>query len=116
MMLPRKGQGMHLILILLLLGSPLTALADSHLDMVTTVSKEGVLIHAIVLEGFVLGEQQRFNKIFKPYHNKHLTLSDMNDILKQIQMIYEREGYKELVSITYQVVKHRLVFTASMIS
>ncbi len=32
---------------------------------------------------------------------------------KEIKVIYEREGYQQLVSITYQVDKHRLVFTVS---
>ena len=74
------------------------------------------LVKSIVIKGFVLGDKDRFVKIFKPYRHKRLTVADMDAMLKQVQDIYEREGYKQLVSITYKVNKHLLVYTASMIS
>jgi hypothetical protein len=80
------------------------------------ISDKGILIRDISMEGFVLGDKERFVKLFKPYRNKHLTTTDMDDILQKIQIIYEREGYQELVSIGYKVTKHRLVFTVLMTS
>ena len=77
---------------------------------------KGTLVRNIVIEGFVLQDKDQFTKLFKPYRNKHLTDADMDGILSQIQVIYEREGYKQLVSITYKMDKHRLVYTVSMIS
>ena len=77
---------------------------------------KGVLVRSIVIEGFVLEDKGQFVKLFKPYRNKYLTTADMDGILQKIQVIYEKEGYQQLVSITYQVTKHRLVYTASMIS
>ena len=64
----------------------------------------------------MLGDKSRFVKLFKPYRNKYLTGTDMDTILQKIQAIYEQEGYAQLVSISYQVTKHRLVFTVLMIS
>lgn len=82
-----------------------------------TLQHDGVLIRAIELDGFVLGDKARFEKLFKPYRNRYLTQSDMDEILHKVQAIYEREGYQQLVKITYQIIKkHRLVFTALMIS
>jgi hemolysin activation/secretion protein len=77
---------------------------------------QGTLIRNISIEGFVLQDKNQFIKLFKPYHNKHMTAADMDAILRQIQVIYEREGYQQLVSITYHVVKQRLIFTALMTS
>jgi len=76
----------------------------------------GTLIRDIRLEGFVLENKDRFVRIFKPYRGKYLTVEDMDSILEKIKDIYEKEGYKELVSITYKVEKRRLVFTALMTS
>ena len=81
------------------------------------VHHEGTFISAIELDGFVLGDKGRFEKLFKAYRNKYLTQTDMDELLQKVQAIYEREGYQQLVTITYQVVKkHRLVFTALMIT
>ena len=80
------------------------------------VGDKGVLIRSIEIEGFVLGDKSRFVKLFKPYRNKYLTNADTEDLLKKIQDIYEREGYQQLVSVTYRVNKHRLVFSALMTS
>ena len=82
-----------------------------------TVSQaKGTLIRNITMEGFVLQDKHQFIKLFKPYRNKYLTIPDMDNILQKIQAVYEEEGYKELVSITYHVIKHRLIFTALMTS
>ncbi len=78
--------------------------------------EKGTLIKSIVMEGFMLEDKGQFVKLFKAYRNKYLTKTDMDEILQKVQDIYEKEGYQELVSITYQVVKNRLVFAASMIS
>ena len=80
------------------------------------VKDKGVLVRDIKMEGFVLGDKDQFVKIFKPYRNKYLTGTDINAVLQKIQAIYEQEGYAQLVSISYQVTKHRLVFTVLMIS
>jgi len=40
----------------------------------------------------------------------------MDGILQQIQVMYEKEGYQQLVTITYHVDKHHLLFTALMTS
>jgi hypothetical protein len=73
-------------------------------------------IHDVTIEGFVLGDKGQFRKMFRPYRNKNLTKDDMDALLQKIQNIYEREGYLQLVTITYQVKKHRLVYTVSMTS
>jgi len=80
------------------------------------VKDKGVLVRDIKMEGFVLGDKDQFVKIFKPYRNKYLTTADMDAILQRIQRIYEEQGYQQLVTISYQVTKHRLVFTALMTS
>ncbi len=77
---------------------------------------QGTLIREIQMQGFVLGDKNRFTKLFKPYRDKYLTTDDMNSLLQQVRLMYEREGYLELVSINYQVVKHRLIFTVLMTS
>ena len=74
------------------------------------------MIRNIDIDGFVLGDKSRFVKLFKPYRNKYLTTIDMDAILQKIQAIYEQDGYRLLVSITYQVSKHRLAFTVLMTS
>lgn len=81
---------------------------------VSDTADKPVLIKAIDIEGFVLGDKERFTKLFKPFRGKYLLKQDMDGILSQVQLIYEREGYQELVSITYQVIKRRLVFTVLM--
>ena len=82
-----------------------------------SVSKaQSILISSIKMEGFVLQNKNQFVELFKPYRNKYLTTADMNEILQKIQDIYAMGGYQQLVSITYHVDKHLLVFTASMTS
>jgi len=105
----------YLILIGLLFTS-FPVLAQDVTAPSAAVEDRGILIHNIVLEGFVLGDKNQFTKLFKPYRNKHLTRADMDAILQEIQHIYEEQGYQQLVSISYQVIKHRLVFTALMTS
>ena len=103
--------------ILILLFFIFIPLSAHQMAVAQSVSHEkGVLIRDIRMDGFVLGDRDQFTKIFKPYRNKYLTAEDMDDILQKIQIVYEREGYKELVTITYQVTKHRLVYTALMTS
>ena len=81
-----------------------------------TVQAERTLIHSITMEGFLLQDKNQFVKLFKPYRNKYLSKADMDMILQKIQDIYEQEGFQQLVSITYAVNKHRLIFTVSMTS
>lgn len=107
---------MRYAVLILLLFISLPALVQNAAAQQATSSLQSVLIHDIVMEGFVLGDKDQFVKLFKPYRNKHLNTADMDAILQQIQDIYEREGYQELVTITYKVIKHRLVFTALMTS
>ena len=102
------------VLFLLLVSLPLSAGRAAATQAYP--QQNGVLIRSISIEGFVLQDKEQFTKLFKPYRNKHMTTADMDAILKEIQVIYEREGYQQLVSITYQVQKHRLVFTALMTS
>jgi|GEM_PF-3424733 hemolysin activation/secretion protein len=103
------------VLIILLFAS-LTLSARDGAASQAAPQQQGTLISSIVIEGFVLQDKEQFTKLFKPYRNKHLTTADMDAILDQIQVIYEREGYQQLVSITYHVNKHRLIFTALMTS
>jgi hypothetical protein len=111
-----KSKIMRWWVLILLVFMPFTALSHAAGHKAASVP-DGTLIRSINLEGFVLGDKSRFDRIFKPYRNKYLTSADMDDILHKIQAIYEREGYQQLVSISYQVVKkHRLVFTALMIT
>ena len=108
---------MRYLILTALLFISLPALAQNVNVALATTQPAKTLIRSITMEGFVLGDKGRFVKLFKPYRNKYLSTADMDEILQKIQIIYEREGYKQLVSITYQVVdKHRLVFTALMIS
>ncbi len=103
-------------ILILLLFMPFFASAQNLATAQAVSQAKGVLIRDIKMDGFVLGDKNQFVKLFKPYLNKHLTTADMDAILKQIQIVYEREGYDQLVSITYQVIKHRLVFTALITS
>jgi len=103
-----------ILVLLLLLSLPLIAFNVSAQQVVSQDTV--VLIKNIEMAGFVLGDKSQFVKIFKPYRNKYLTRADMDEILKKVQIIYEEQGYKELVSITYQVNKHRLEFTVLMTS
>jgi hypothetical protein len=107
---------MRYFLLILLLFIPFPVSAQSVPSAQIALQDKGILIHDIEMDGFVLGNKDQFVKLFKPYRNKYLTKSDMDAILMQIQVFYEREGYQQLVSITYQVVKHRLIFTALMTS
>jgi hypothetical protein len=105
----------YCILILMLLAAWPSLAQNAPLPIAVTKDK-GVLIKNIEIEGFVLGDKSRFVRLFKPYRNKYLTPADMDALLSQIQIIYEREGYQQLVSITYKADRHRLVFTALMTS
>jgi hemolysin activation/secretion protein len=105
----------YYVLVLLLL-IPFCASAQNVAPLPTAASVQRTLVRNIEIEGFVLGDKNQFLKIFKPYRNKYLTTADMDAILQEIQIIYERDGYQQLVSITYHVDKHRLVFTVLMTS
>jgi hemolysin activation/secretion protein len=107
---------MRYCVLILLFFISLPALAQNAAVGQAAFQARGTLIRDIVMEGFALQDKHQFIKLFKPYRNKYLTTLDMDGILQKIQDIYEKEGYKQLVSITYRVVKHRLVFTALMIS
>jgi ribosomal protein S12 len=104
------------LLIALLLVSFFPAAAGNVEALGVASQNKGVLIREITINGFVLGDKGQFKKLFKPYRSKYLTPDDMDALLEKIRVIYERDGYKELVSITYQVIKHRLVFSALMTS
>jgi hypothetical protein len=101
--------------IALLLIGPWALAQDPPVGQVVS-QQQGTLIHNIVMEGFVLGDKDQFIKLFKPYRNKYLSTQDMDAILQKIQDIYQLNGYQQLVSVSYRVDKHRLVFTALMIS
>ncbi|MBF0504568.1 MAG: hypothetical protein HQL14_05635 [Candidatus Omnitrophica bacterium] len=77
---------------------------------------QNTLIQSISIEGFLLQDKNRFFKLFKPYRNKNLSKVEMDAILQKVQDIYDQEGYQQLVSITYSVKKHRLVFMVSLTS
>ena len=81
-----------------------------------SLQDKATLIRSIDIEGFVLQDKNQFLKLFKPYRNKHLSKADMDAILQEIKDIYEREGYQQLVAISYQVEKHRLMYNALMIN
>jgi hemolysin activation/secretion protein len=51
------------------------------------------LVLNIKIEGFVLDDKARFDKLFKPYRNKHLFAADIDALLQQLQEIYEQAGY-----------------------
>jgi len=105
---------MSVLIILLFVSLPLSA--RNALASQAGVGQQGTLIRSIVIEGFVLQDKDQFTRLFKPYRDKYLTTADTDGILKQIQVIYEREGYQQLVTITYHINKHRLVYTALMTS
>jgi len=107
---------MRYCILVALLFISFPALAQNDIARQSMLQDKGVLIRNIAMEGFMLENKHQFVKLFKPYRNKYLTEADMEEILKEVQVIYEREGYQQLVSITYHVIKHRLVFTVSMIS
>ena len=77
--------------------------------------EQKVLIQKIQIEGFIPQDKDQFAKLFKPYRNQHLSSSDMQAILGQIQEIYEQAGYQGLVSIEYHVHKRQLVYKVSLI-
>lgn len=107
---------MRYCILFFLLLMPISAWAQSATDPQASVDEKAELINNITIEGFVLGDKDQFIKLFKPYRQKHLTKTDMDGILQEIQHIYEEQGYLELVSISYQVVKHRLIYTVLMTS
>ena len=108
---------MRFIILIVLILFPINAFAqNSVVDSAATSEEKPVLIKNILMEGFVLQDKNQFVKLFKPYRNKYLKTADMDGILHKIQGIYEQEGYQQLVSISYKVEKHRLVFTALMTS
>jgi hypothetical protein len=113
-----KGNiNMRYCILIILLFIPLPVSADNvTVAPETAIQDKGTLVRNIAIEGFVLGDKDRFVKMFKPYRNKYLTTADMDAILQKIQDIYEREGYQQLVTITYHVDKHRLLFTVLMTS
>ena len=102
------------LLALFFISIPVSAQNIPDAQVVTQEKK--TLIRNIDIEGFVLQDKGQFLKLFKPYRQKHLSKSDMDTILQEIKDIYEREGYQQLVAISYKVSKNRLVFTASMIN
>ena len=103
-----------LLLLLLFISLPVSA---QNVPISQAAAKvQSTLISDIKMEGFVLQDKNQFVKLFKPYRNKYLTTADRDEILQKIQDIYEQEGYQQLVTITYQVIKHRLVFTVLMTS
>jgi len=103
-----------ILMVLLFLSVPVSAQNAPAGQIVP--NDKGTLIRNIDIDGFVLQDKDQFLRLFKPYRNKHLTASDMDGILQQIKDIYEKEGYQQLVAITYHVEKRRLVYTASMIN
>ena len=107
---------MRYCILILLLFIPWPISAQNVNAPQVLMKDKGVLIRNIEIGGFVLGDKNQFIKLFKPYRNKYLKTSDMDEILQEIQAIYERGGYKELVSISYQVIKRRLIFTVLMSS
>ena len=107
---------MRYFLMILLLFISLPVYAQNVPIVQSNPQEVRTLVRNIVIEGFVLQDKEQIVKIFKPYRNKYLTTSDMDAILQKIKDIYERAGYQQLVSITYQVDRHRLVFTALMTS
>lgn len=106
---------MRYCILILLLFIPWPANAQNVTATQTVLEDKGVLIRNIEINGFVLGDKSQFIKLFKPYRNKHLTKADMDGILQQVQEIYEQGGYQSLVSIGYEIIKKRLVFTVSLI-
>ena len=105
---------MRYFIIILLLLIPVRVFAQNAASIQNETAIPHTLIKSISIEGFVLQDKDQFIKLFKPFRNKYLTTSDMDAILHKIQDIYEQEGYQELVSITYKVTKHRLVYNALM--
>lgn len=101
---------------ILMVIMPLGVSAQNVVASQATVPVERTLIHNITMEGFLLQDKNQFVKLFKPYRNKHLSKADMDVILQQVQEIYEQEGFQSLVSITYSVHKHQLIFMVSMTS
>ena len=102
------------LILLLFISYPVSA--QNVVVPTALTAAQRTLIRNIDIDGFVLGDKSQFVKLFKPYRNKYLTGTDIDAILQKIQAIYEQEGYAQLVSIGYQVTKHRLVFTILMIS
>ena len=111
-----RNKSMRYCILVLLFLISLSLSAQNVLSKQVAVEHNGTLVRSITMEGFVLEDKNQFVKLFKPYRNKYLTTADMDAILQKIQVIYEKEGYQQLVSITYQVNKHRLIFTALMTS
>jgi hemolysin activation/secretion protein len=103
-----------LCLIFLFFSSPVSAqnVAASQ----STQQLEPTLIRNISMEGFLLEDKGQFVKLFKSYRNKYLSRADMDMILQKIEDVYVQEGFQQLVSITYAVNNHHLIFTVSMTS
>ena len=100
--------------LLFLAISPLLSQADAGPQAVS--DEKPAMVKSIVLEGFKLEDKGQFVKLFKPYRNKFLTSFDISGLLEKIQAIYAEKGYQQLVTITWRLDRHRLIFTASMTS
>jgi len=107
---------MRYVFLSVLLLMPLPVWAQNELSPAAVIHDKGLLVRDIILEGFQLENRNQFIKLFKPYRNKYMKKEDMDMVLQKIKDIYEKEGYQQLVSISYQVIKHRLVFTVLMTS
>jgi hemolysin activation/secretion protein len=102
-----------ILFLLLFISLPLSA--QNAAASQTASQAKGTLISNILMKGFVLQDKNEFVRLFKPYHNKHLSTADIDTILQELQEIYEEAGFQGLVSIEYQVIKRNLTFTVSLI-
>ena len=106
---------MRYCILFLLLFISLPVSAQNVAAQQTASQAQGPLISNIVMKGFVLEDKNQFVRLFKPYRNKHLSTADIDEILQQLQEIYEQAGYQGLISIEPHVIKRNLTFTVSLI-
>jgi hemolysin activation/secretion protein len=104
---------MRYCLLLLLLFISLPMSAQNVAAQQTASQAQTTLIQKITIEGFVLQDKNQFVNLFKPYRNKHLSTADIDEILQQLQEIYEQAGYQGLVSIDYHIRGRSLTFTVA---
>ena len=67
--------------------------------------KGRVLIRQIIIDGFLLKENQKLAPMIKRYRNKKLTPDEVKEIVAAVKRLYIEAGYEKLVDISYKIDK-----------
>jgi outer membrane protein assembly factor BamA len=67
--------------------------------------KGRVLIRQIIIDGFLLKENQKLAPMIKRYRNKKLTPDEVKEIVAAVKKLYVEAGYEKLVDLSYKIDK-----------